>query len=138
MDVTVAILGCAISTGQMVLGGLAFVLRDWRVLDLTISIPFFVIFLISWLVQGGAFSLGENISGWEGPRPPPPHHHPGRLQAPRCQEQWQAVVGTETLLGTQSGDLEFQDGHFSQSSEPPGLWACSRGHRRPPPHMGTS
>lgn len=72
MNVVITIMGCTYSLGQVVLGGLAFALRDWRTLSLTLSIPFFAVFLICWLVKGGAFSLGANISGREGPPPPTP------------------------------------------------------------------
>lgn len=77
----------------------------------------------------GIFPRGKYL--WKGGPPSP--HPPGWPQAPRCQEQCKAVTGTETLPGTQFGDSEFQDGHFSQSSEPTGLWACSGGHCPPPP-----
>lgn len=59
--VTLTILGCTYSLGQTALGGLAFFLRDWRTLQLAVSVPMFATFLTSWSVQCGAFSLGENI-----------------------------------------------------------------------------
>ncbi|XP_053418130.1 solute carrier family 22 member 11 isoform X1 [Nycticebus coucang] len=52
--VTLTVLGCTYSMGQMVLAGLAFTLRDWRVLQLAASVPYLAIFLISWWLPESA------------------------------------------------------------------------------------
>ncbi|XP_006085374.1 solute carrier family 22 member 10-like [Myotis lucifugus] len=44
----ITIRSLVLSTGQIVLPGLAYVFRDWRMLQLSISVPYFVFFLSLW------------------------------------------------------------------------------------------
>lgn len=61
--VTMTILGCTYSTGQMAVAGLAFILRDWQDLQLAVSVPFLAFCFISWSVWPGASSSGRYGKG---------------------------------------------------------------------------
>ncbi|XP_003468466.1 solute carrier family 22 member 11 isoform X1 [Cavia porcellus] len=52
--VTMTILGCTYSTGQMAVAGLAFILRDWQDLQLAVSVPFLAFCFISWWLPESA------------------------------------------------------------------------------------
>uniref|UniRef100_A0A8C5WXV8 Major facilitator superfamily (MFS) profile domain-containing protein n=1 Tax=Laticauda laticaudata TaxID=8630 RepID=A0A8C5WXV8_LATLA len=46
--------GCAYTTGQVILAGLAYTFRDWHHLQLAVSLPYFLFFFYSWWLSESA------------------------------------------------------------------------------------
>ncbi|XP_036119738.1 solute carrier family 22 member 12-like [Molossus molossus] len=48
IPMVITAMSLVLSTGQVLLAGLAYVFRDWRMLQLSISVPYFAFFLFQW------------------------------------------------------------------------------------------
>ena len=60
-----ALLGFSFTLGQLILAGVAYLIRPWRWLQFAVSVPFRIFSLSSWSVGGGGCTCVADLSLWE-------------------------------------------------------------------------